>query len=268
MRAKDFLSELFHPSNASFLDWEKGLGVTYAHGDVTIGDHSVAIDITFANMDDGIVNIEFMVGGSFELTGKGGASQVFATVIEAVKQFITEHPKIKTLTFTAEEKSRAKMYDTITKRVAKQVGWHVVPHAELIADPKFKTLISYGAYSFAIEKGQAPAHRQAAQQPQHGKWENIFFVYSFENPEKPAIKLIADTGLNAEKWVVQNVPLYKDEDPFAVFAKKSTPPEGRKIIDMGKLPPPAPKPAPRVLNPLEKALHDKVNGAQDHENRI
>jgi len=251
--------ELFDPKQASPLEWDYSTsGVAYASGVVEIGGHEVNIDITFSDMGNGIVNIEFMVGGSFELTGSGGASQVFATVIESVKQYVEENPKITTLTFTAEEKSRAKMYDTIAKRVAKQVGWHVVPHAELIVDPKFKTLISYGAYSFAIEKGHAPAHRQAAQKPQHGKWENIFFVYSFEHPEKPAIKLVANDGNEAENWVMKNVPLYKDEDPFAVFAKKSTPPEGRKIIDMGKLPPPEPKPPERVLSPLEQKLRDKL----------
>lgn len=259
MRATEFLSELFGKDQASPLEWDYATsGVAYASGVVGIGGHEVNIDMTFSNEDDGIVNIEFMVGGSFELTGKGGASQVFSTVIEAVKQYVEENPEVTTLTFTAEEKSRAKMYDTIAKRVAKQVGWHVVPHAELIADPKFKTLISYGAYSFAIEKGQAPEHRQVAQQPQHSKWENIFFVYSFEHPEKPAIKLVATNGNEAENWVIKNVPLYKDEDPFAVFAKKSTPPEGRKIIDMGKLPPPAPKPPERVPTPLEQALRSKL----------
>lgn len=248
------LRELFGKDQASFLDWEGNLGVTYAHGDVTIGGHNVSIDITFTDEGEGMVNIEFMVGGSFELTGKGGASQVFSTVIEGIKQYVTEHPKVTTLTFTAEEKSRARMYDTIAKRVSNQIGWHVIPYEEMIADPKFKTMLSYGAYSFAIERGHAPAHRQTAQKPQHAKWANIFYVYSFEHPELPAIKLIAKDGNQAELWVMRNVPEYKNEDPFAVFARKSTPPE-RKIVDMGTVPEPAPE---RVPTPLEQRLRDKL----------
>jgi hypothetical protein len=259
MRATEFLSELFHPSNASFLDWEKGLGVTYAHGDVTIGDHSVAIDITFSNMDDGIVNIEFMVGGSFELTGKGGASKVFATVIEAVKQFIAKHPKVTTITFTAEEQSRAKSYDTITKRVAKEVGWHVVPYDEVASDPKFRTAMSYGAFLFVIQRGHAPKHRQAAQKPQHAEFLPVFYVYAYENPKLPAIKVKAKSATAAEKFVISQVPGYEKEHPMSVFAVKAMPAD-RQITDMGTVPKPTPKPAPRVLNPLEKALHDKING--------
>lgn len=258
MRAKDFLTELFHPENASFLDWEKSPGVTYAHGDVNINDKNVAIDITFADMGDGIVNIEFMVGGSFELTGSGGASKVFATVIEAVREFVLKNRRVKYITFTAEEKSRARMYDTITKRVAHKLGWHVVPYDEVMSDPRFKTLVSYGAFAFVIQRGGAPAHRQSAQKPQHGEFDTIFYVYGFENPEGPAVKIKAKSSAAAEKWVIQNVPGFENEHPMSVFAIKSPPP-GREVIDKGKVPPPAPKPTPRELNPIEKALHDKLN---------
>jgi len=249
--------ELFDPKEAGDLEWEKNLGVTYAHGSVWINGELEAIDITFSNMDDGIVNIEFMVGGSFELTGKGGASKVFATVIEAVKQFVTEHPKINILTFTAEEKSRARMYDTITKRVAKQLGWHVIPYEEMSQDPRMKTAMSYGAFLFAIERGEAPAHRQAAQKPQHSEFLPIVYVYAYENPELPAIKVKATSSIAAEKWVIQNIPGYEKEHPMSVFAVKA-PPEGRKIIDKGTVPSAPPKAKPRELNPLEKALQKKL----------
>lgn len=250
--------ELFHPEHASFLDWEKSPGVTYAHGNVTIGDHSVAIDITFADMGNGIVNIEFMVGGSFELTGQGGTSKVFATVIEAVREFVLKNRRVKYITFTAEEKSRARMYDTITKRVAYKLGWHVVPYEEMIADPKFKTLLSYGAFAFVIQRGGAPAHRQAAQKPQHGEFLIVYHVYSMENHSLPAIKVKARNGNDAEAWVIKNIPGYDKEHPMAVFASKM-PPEGRQIIDKGTVPPPAPKSTPRVLTPLEQKLKDKLD---------
>lgn len=249
--------ELFNPKKASALEWQKDLGVTYAQGEVIIGGKPVSIDITFSNMDDGIVNIEFMVGGSFELTGKGGVSEVFSTVIEAVKQFVTEHPKINILTFTAEEQSRAKMYDTITKRVAKQLGWHVIPYEEMSQDPRMKTAMSYGAFLFAIERGSAPAHRQAAQKPQHGEFLPVLYVYAYENPKLPAIKVKAKSSIAAEKWVIQNIPGYEKEHPMSIFAVKA-PPADRQIIDKGTVPSARPKAAPRELNPIEKALQNKL----------
>lgn len=258
MKAIELLSELFHPEHASPLEWEKSPGVTYASGTVPIKGHDVSIDITFADMDQGVVNIEFMVGGSFELTGSGGASQVFATVIEAVREFVLKNRKVKTITFTAEEKSRARMYDTITKRVAHKLGWHVVPYDEVMSDPKYATLRSYGSFSFAIEKGGAPAHRQAAQKPQHGGFDAVFYVYGYEQHDGPAIKIKAKKASEAENWVIKNVPELAKEHPMSIFAIK-TPPAGRKIIDMGSVPPAKPKAAPRELNPIEKALHDKLS---------
>lgn len=249
--------ELFEPKKASPLDWEKNLGVTYASGSLDIGGRDVNIDITFSSMDDGIVNIEFQVGGSFELTGKGGVAEVFSTVIEAVKKFVTDHPKITTLTFTAEEKSRAKMYDTITKRVAKQLDWHVVPYDEVAADPKFRSAMSYGAFLFVIERGAAPEHRQAAQKPQHSEFLPVLYVYAYENPDLPTIKVKAKSSTAAEKWVVQNIPGYEKEHPMSVFAVKA-PPEGRKIIDKGTVPSAPPKPPERKLNDLELKLKQKL----------
>jgi len=257
MRFKEFISELFHPENASFLDWEKSNGATYAHGDVDIDGKNVAIDITFADMGNSVVNIEFMVGGSFELTGRGGASKVFATVIEAVRTFILKHPRVKTITFTADEKSRARMYDTITKRVSHKLGWHVVPYEEVMSDPKYATLRSYGAFSFAIEKGGAPAHRQAAQKPQHSSFDAVFYVYGYEQHDGPVYKIQAKKASEAENWVIKNVPELAKEHPMSIFAVKA-PPAGRKIIDLGAVPPPAPKSPERVPTPLEQALRDKL----------
>ena len=257
MRATEFILELFHPENASFLDWEKGNGVTYARGDVDIEGKNVSIDITFADMGQGIVNIEFMVGGSFELTGKGGASKVFSTVIEAVREFVNKNPRVKTITFTAEEKSRARMYDTITKRVAHKLGWHVIPYEEMLADPKYKTLLSYGAFSFVIQRGGAPVHRQQAQKPQHSSFSPVYYVYSFELTDVPAIKITAKDGNVAEMWVRRNVPEYKNADPMGIFASKA-PPAGRQVVDMGVVPPEPPKPEPRVPTSLEQKLRDKL----------
>jgi hypothetical protein len=257
MRVQQIISELFHPENASFLDWEKHRGVTYARGDVDIDGKNVAIDITFADMGPGIINIEFMVGGSFELTGKGGASKVFSTVIEAVREFVNKNPRVKYITFTAEEKSRARMYDTITKRVAHKLGWHVVPYDDVVSDPKFKTLLSYGAFSFVIQRGGAPAGRQSAQRPQHGEFLPIYYVYSMENPALPAIKIKAKDGNKAEAWVVKNVPGYDKEDAFAVFARKSIPAD-REVVDKGTVPE-LPKPVPQDPNSLGARLIAKLD---------
>jgi hypothetical protein len=125
----------------------------------------------------------------------------------------------------------------------------------MIADPKLHS--GSGEFTFAIQKGKAPAHRQDAQKPQHGEFVPVFYVYGYEQPEGPAIKIKARKASEAENWVIKNVPGFEKEHPMSIFAIK-TPPLGRKVIDKGEVPPPKPKPPERVLNPLEKALRDKL----------
>lgn len=256
MKAKEFLPELFDPKKARPFKWTT---LTQARSYLSDGRYLIVnfIPLDKKNMSAAPIAIEFSVGDDFEMTGGGNVSEIFATVIEIVKYFVKGFRSTTALYFTAEEQSRAKMYDTLAKRVAKQVGWHVVPYEEMVADEKYKTPLSYGDFLFALEPGNAPEHRAQAQKPQHGEFMPIWYVISFENPALPAIRIKAKKGLEAEQWVKANVPEYKDEDPFAIFARKSVP-DNRKIIDMGTLPAPAPKPAERVPTPLEKSLRDKL----------
>ena len=126
MRANEFLLELFDPKHAIPLKWRNGGTNILASGQLNIQGEPMTLDINFGLEDDNIVNIEFSVAGSYDLTGKGGSTQVFSTVIEAVKHFVSTHPDVTAFTFTADEKSRARMYDTLTKRVAKEIGFDVM----------------------------------------------------------------------------------------------------------------------------------------------
>lgn len=251
MRAKEFLSELFNPNKAVDVIWAN------AHKAVAVVSDTQDLSVNFISHGNNTYAIEFNINNEYAMTGEGNVSVIFATVIEAVKQFLQKEKTAKAIFFTAEEKSRAKMYDTLAKRVAKQVGWHVVPYEDMVADPKFKTPLSYGDYLFALEPGAAPEQRQAAQRPQHGEFMTIWHVVNMEDPKWPAIRIKAKNGDIAEQWVMKNVPEYKDVDPFAVFARKSVPAD-RKIIDMGTVPAPVPKQPERVPTPLEQKLRDKL----------
>ena len=249
------LNELFDPKQAMPLQWEVESNVVYAYGQVKTNHGDAVIDLTFAEMDKGVWNIEFMVGGKFDVTGGGGANQVFATVIAGVKKFLTKVQGVHTITFTAEEKSRARVYDTLAKRVARDIGWHVVPFEDMQNDPKYGLVRSHGSFAFAIEKGAAPEHRQAAQKPQHAHWITPYYVYSRDDETLPVIKVKARTSMEAERHVLNTVPEWKGAEIMGVFVTKE-PITGAR--DIGSAPPPQPKPAPRVLTPLEQQLRDKL----------
>ena len=224
MRATEFLSELFSPKHAGHVDWP-----TDDMASSTINGKRLIINF---RESEGMVQLEFNVDDEFQMTGRGDANAIFATVIEAVKEYVSNWRGVHTFVFTADERSRARMYDTIAKRVAQQLGWHVVPYDDMAIDPKYQTVLSYGDFTFAIEKGKAPEHRAHAQKPQHSDFMPVFHVISMEHPELFAVKIKAKNGNEAEQWVMNNVPEYKDEDSFGVFARKTIPTD-RQIVDKG-----------------------------------
>jgi len=258
MKALEILAELFDPKKSLPLKWTDLTTATSRLPDGrNVRIHFRPADPKNPDWTNQPWAIEFSVGDDFEMTGGGEVSTIFATVIAAVAHFAKSFHNIQGVYFTAEEQSRAKMYDTLAKRVSKQLGWHVVPYEEMVKDPKYQTPLSYGDFLFAIEPGHAPEHRQDAQKPQHSEFLPIYYVHSIETPELFAIKIKAKNGNDAESWVMRNVPEYKNEDPFGVIARKSIP-QGREVIDKGEVPPPKPKPPERVLSPLEQKLKDKL----------
>lgn len=78
----------------------------------------------------GIWDMEFHRGGSQDLTGAGDAFRVFATMMEAVKQFIRmENPSVVSFTATKDvpdgqdPESRAKLYTRMVERFADSLGY-------------------------------------------------------------------------------------------------------------------------------------------------
>jgi len=232
MRANEFLSELFDPKKAVPF---KPVSLTKFRAQLPDGRYLVTNffpeDPTRKDWTEMPYKLEFSVNDDFDITGGGHVSTIFATVIEMVKYFSTGMGA-KSLYFTAEEPSRAKMYDTLAKRISKQLGWHVVPHDELADNPAYRTEMSSGNFVFAIEKGEAPEHSQDAQRPQHSEFMPIFFIASMEHTDLPVIKVKSKKASKAIEWVLDNVPDYKNEDHNAINAY-AVPPKDRKIIDKG-----------------------------------
>lgn len=243
------ITELFDPVNTQSIDW-----INDDTAIAEIGDKTLRVNFHEAG---GLVNLEFSIDDEFQMTGRGGVDKIFATVIQAVKEYVEMWPGVHTFVFTADEKSRARMYDVITKRVSKQLGWHVIPYDEMVADERFQDVIGHGAFTFAIEKGAAPAHRQDAQKPQHGEFLTVYYVYNLQFPELPAIKIKAKHGYEAETWVQNNIPEYKGTTQGGMISTK-LPPKDRTIVDKGTMPvtvkPPQPaQPAPGSLGATLRA---------------
>jgi hypothetical protein len=130
MRAQEFATEaLDQPYPVSFQETE--------YGDV---DASVQLpDGTYLNIafnleenDDGeeTVVVRFDRGGSEEITGAGDAQRVFATVLSAIQEYITDYQPLR-VNFSATKKvepkqkaaSRFKLYDRMVQRYARAWGY-------------------------------------------------------------------------------------------------------------------------------------------------
>jgi hypothetical protein len=236
MRFREIIIELFDPKLAIDLEWAEGSDYIAARGYVTVtnpdgyggeygNEEEVELEVEFGEFphrNRKEYEVQFKVGESYDITGGGNANVIFATVIQACKDFVEMyHPD--RLFFTAKEQSRARMYDTLAKRVAKQVGWHVIPFDEIQKDPLYRNRSDNG-FVFVIDKGAAPEKWSSAQKPQHGSFMPIFYVYNVDKDTPTvAVKVRAPNRETAVQHAMKIEPSFKDLDLMQIHALNSLP---------------------------------------------
>lgn len=134
MRASEFLTELFDPRTAFPLEWDDSFAPTELHANAH-DRQGRTINISFVPFhlsdDWQAVDIEFTRGGSHDVTGRGDAERVFATVIEAIKVYLSKYNQPLFILFSGKEQSRFKLYSRMIARFASQFGYQVVPYEQL-----------------------------------------------------------------------------------------------------------------------------------------
>lgn len=122
MRVNEFITELFSPKGGLPLEWESNMGAVYANAI----DHNTGkkIEVHFWQLPEGAVEIDFMVDESYQLTNRGDQFIVFATVVNAIKEY-DERYAPKYLIFSAKESSRKSLYTKMVKRLAPTVGYKI-----------------------------------------------------------------------------------------------------------------------------------------------
>lgn len=109
------------------LKWEKS-----EHGDydaLATLDDGTYLSIMFNNEFKKNWMVEFYRNNSQSVTGEGDAQRIFATVLTAIKQFITKK-KPQSLFFSAVKEddptgSRTKLYDRLVQRYASNLGYNI-----------------------------------------------------------------------------------------------------------------------------------------------
>jgi hypothetical protein len=114
------VTELFDPTTAFPLKWDKQFaGQGEFHAEAYDADGRI-IGISFTPVGDGnATEVVFTRGGTHEMTGKGDAARVMATVINAINIFIQKY-KPPYLVFSAKSSGgRASAYTAMIRRVAR-----------------------------------------------------------------------------------------------------------------------------------------------------
>ena len=169
-----------------------------AEAKFTVGD----VNYTFSAGQDpdeapGDWDVEFaatqpLTSPSWGLTGTGNSAQVFGTVVEIMKSFITnKKASIRRMTFAAKEDSRQGLYARMIKRLL----------------PKWNLEQSGEAFVLTRPGGL------------------VFWVYSVEAPYNkiPAVKVKANTAKEAEQIVLTTMPKFKGADLMGMGASKNKP---------------------------------------------
>ena len=177
-----------------------------AMAEFTVGD----VHYTFSAGQDpdeapGDWDIEFAAKkeagtASWGVTGTGNSAQVFGTVVEIMKAFITsKKASIRRMTFAAKEDSRQGLYARMVKRLLPK--WNLEQNGE----------------AFVLTRPGGLA----------------FWVYSVEAPYNkiPAVKVKANTASEAEQIVLTTMPEFKGADLMGMGASKNKPDLSENFAD-------------------------------------
>jgi hypothetical protein len=119
MRANEIILELLDPETAFPLKWDQQFAAQgEIHASATDADGR-EIGISFTPAGNGeITDVAFTRGGTHEMTGKGDAGRVMATVINAINTY-TKKYKPPYLAFSAKSSGgRASAYTAMIRRYA------------------------------------------------------------------------------------------------------------------------------------------------------
>jgi len=159
--------ELYDPQSSFPLEWDDSFAPQDYHA-TAYDRQGRSIDISFVQIRPDITEIEFQRGGSFDVTGRGDAPQVFATVLEAIKQYLSkQQPKI--IIFSAKEGSRYSLYQSLVKRFAGASGYQQFDISKL--SDRAKDKIGASGTNVIVLRKSSPMS-EAFDKPYKGKWEH------------------------------------------------------------------------------------------------
>ena len=126
-----YIREIFEPETAFDIEWQNYYAPDIQSQAIAYDRQGRNIDITFTVWGKGMVDIEFSRGGRTNITGASDAHRVLATVIEAIRVYVTQMYAAPYLLFSSSEPSRTRAYSAIVRRLATQFGYTPIDKKDL-----------------------------------------------------------------------------------------------------------------------------------------
>lgn len=205
------INELFDQPKAYPLKWEmsdyEGEASAWAKS-----QHGRFIEIRFIPQIDfglvmgldpqDVIDVEFRVDNSYEITKTGDQYRIFATVMQAMAQYVQRfHPGF--LVFLSREASRNRLYHSLVGRYARQLNYRMIPWSAVPDETRRELITSTGAgYLFILASNKNPVGSTPFEQPiRHSE---TFDIPAISQPALARnlneIRLSGDQG-RVQKWI-------------------------------------------------------------------
>ena len=125
MRAQEFITEVFDKPYPIQWDDRWAPRSFEARTETLEGPMRISFIAVPNDIDANVAAIEFKVGGTFELTGRGDQWRIFATVREAVRQYLQRYGRPNYFIFSSKTDKRTRTYMNMVKRLAPEFGYQL-----------------------------------------------------------------------------------------------------------------------------------------------
>lgn len=167
--------ELLDPKSAFTLTWDNTFAPQERHAEAY--DHEGrSINISFVQVRNNITEIEFMRGGSHDVTNRGSELQVFSTVLRAIEEYLSGYQP-GAIIFSAKEPSRYSLYKKLASRFAPKYGYKQVDISKY-SDKAQQGVRNSGTNVIVLKKQQAAPNTHKHEVEHDGKLMELTFYGS------------------------------------------------------------------------------------------
>lgn len=240
-------SEVWESFNQPYpIKWEKS-----EHGDydaLAKLDDGTYLSIMFNNEGDDEYQIEFHRNNSQAVTGEGDAQRVFATVLQAIQEFLKVEQPWRFIFSASKDvepgqnvQSRARLYDRLIQRYAGSWGYDVYheDHGDQITyeltQKKITEISDERLQDYLSHAGRRVDSRLERMARARQRLDKGYEIYHAEDPDRVVHKFEANTPQLAQRYYQDYIERYESDVDYDLRLRRATGLE-ENVISESRLP--------------------------------